>query len=75
MLECDFCGCYAPRPEPGWLAYARDKHAAVDEPGVLVYRPSCAEAVFNHRSDAAADHVCIWRPQAGETHDASAEVT
>ena len=75
MLECDFCGCYSPRPEQGWLAYARDKQAPIDEPGVLVYCPSCAEAVFNHRSGAAADHVCSWKPQASATHDSSAEAT
>ena len=63
MLECDFCGCYSPKPEKGWVAYPGEEHAAIDGPGVLVFCPTCAAAVFGYRPDAAAEHVCIWKPQ------------
>ena len=75
MLDCDFCGCYSPRPEQGWVAYPGNEDPAIDAPGVLVYCPSCAEAVFNHPSAAAAEHVCIWKPQAGDTHGPRVGIT
>ena len=33
MLECDFCGCYSPRPGRGWVAYPEKDDATIDEPG------------------------------------------
>ena len=33
-----------------------------DESGVRVYCPACANAWFGHRPEAAAKHVCIWKP-------------
>ena len=75
MLECDFCGCYSPEPGKGWVAFPKEDHAGKDEPAVLVYCPPCAAAVFGHRPDVAADHVCIWKPMASDTHGPSTEGT
>ena len=63
MLECDFCGCYSPKPGKGWVAHPRGEDAGNDESGVLVYCPPCAAAVFNYPLAAAAGHVCVWKPQ------------
>ena len=69
MLECDFCGCYAPKPGRGWVAY-REKDDASDEQAVMVYCPPCAAAVFGHRPDLAATYVCIWKPDDRRNPDA-----
>ena len=62
MLECDFCGCYSPNPGKGWAAYHPEDADGFDESGVRVYCPACANAWFGHRPEAAAKHVCIWKP-------------
>jgi hypothetical protein len=63
MLECDFCGCYTPKPGRGWAAYHRSGPNGIDEPRVAVFCPPCAAAVHGHRPDVAAKYVCIWKPQ------------
>ena len=63
MRECDFCGCYSPEHEKGWVAYPGEDDPAVVAPGVLIFCPPCAAAVFGYRRDAAVEHVCIWGPQ------------
>ena len=70
--ECDFCGCYSPKPGKGWVAYP-EKDDASDEQAVLIYCPPCAFAVFGRRPVLAATYVCIWKP--GDTHGPSGEVT
>lgn len=71
MLECDFCGCYSPKPGRGWLAYLGDEQVRLDEPTVLIYCPPCAASVFGHRPDIAAEYDCIWEPQPPASGDES----
>jgi hypothetical protein len=70
MLECDFCGCYSPKPEKGWMAY---EYASIDEPSVLMYCPTCAAAAFGHRPDLAAEHVCTRKPLTSDAHNPGAD--
>jgi len=62
MLECDFCGCYTPKPGKGWAAYLEGEPSRIDEPGVVIYCPPCAAAFFGFRPDVAARYVCIFDP-------------
>jgi len=71
MLECDFCGCYSPHHEKGWVAYPGEDDAALDVQGVLSFCPPCAAAVFGYRLDAATEHVCEWRPVPSDAHERS----
>ena len=34
MLECDFCGCYTPKPGKGWVAYLEGEPTRIDEQAV-----------------------------------------
>ena len=74
MLECDFCGCYSPKPDKGWIAFHGNEDTVTDQPGVLIYCPKCATAVFGLRPDLAVGHVCVWKSPPSDTHDPSAEV-
>jgi hypothetical protein len=71
MLECDFCGCYSPKPGRGWVAYLGDERVTMDEPGVLIYCPPCAAAVFGFRPDVAAEYICFWQLQLPASDDES----
>jgi hypothetical protein len=67
MRECDFCGCYSPKHEEGWVAYPGEDDAVM--PGVLLFCPPCAAAVFGYRPDPAVDHVGSWKPVASDAYD------
>ncbi len=74
MLECDFCGCYSPQHEKDWVTYPGEDDPVLEAPGVLIFCPPCAAAVFGYRNfDAAVEHVCTWKPVASDAHDPSAE--
>ena len=73
MLECDFCGCYSPKPGKGWAAVRRYDPEGIDGLCVAVFCPPCAAAEFGHRPDVAAEYVCIWEPLASDTHGPSTE--
>ena len=65
MRECDFCGCYSPQHERGWVAYPGEDDAVM--PGVLIFCPPCAAAVFGYPLDAAVEHVVrLFPPISGE---------
>ena len=49
MLECDFCGCYSPKPGKGWFAVRRYDPEGIDGVSVAVFCPPCAAAEFGHR--------------------------
>ena len=63
MLECDFCGCYSPKPGKGWVTCPAEKYARTDEPGLLTFCPPCAAVVLGVRPDLATEYVCIFEPQ------------
>ena len=63
MIECDFCGCYSPKHEKGWVAYAEEDDIGFDAPGIVVYCPPCAVAALGYPLDAALEHVCVWKWQ------------
>ena len=71
MLECDFCGCYTPKPGKGWVAYlgGGGEPARIDESGVVIYCPPCAAAFFGFRPDVAARYICIFDPPPSESDD------
>ena len=60
MLDCDFCGCYAPEPAKGWTAVLRNEGA--DRPWVAIFCPPCAAAEFGYRPNVAAEYVCTFEP-------------
>ena len=62
MLECDFCGCYSPKPGKGWAAVRRYDPEGIDGVWVAVYCPPCAAAELGHRPDVAARYVCVFEP-------------
>ncbi len=62
MLECDFCGCYSPEHDKGWVTYTEDD-AVSGAPGILIYCAPCAFAVLGYSLDAALEHVCVWKLQ------------
>ena len=62
MLECDFCGCYSPKPGKGWVALYRYDPNGIDEPRIAIFCPPCAAAEYGFRPDVAVDYECIWEP-------------
>ena len=60
MLECDFCGCYSPKPGKGWAAVRTYDPEGIDGLCVAVFCPPCAAAELGHRPEVAAEYVCIW---------------
>ena len=73
MLECDFCGCYSAKPGKGWAAVRRYDPEGTEGLVVAIFCPPCAAAELGHRPEAAADHVCIWKPLASDKNDPGAE--
>jgi hypothetical protein len=70
-LECDFCGCYAPKPRRGWVAHYRDDPKGIDEPRIAIFCPPCAAAEYGFRPDVAATYECIFEPQPPTSDDTS----
>ena len=70
-LECDFCGCYAPKPRRGWVAHYRDDPKEIDEPRIAIFCPPCAAAEYGFRPDVAATYECIFEPQTPTSDDTS----
>ena len=47
------------------------EQVGIDEPGVLIYCPPCAAAVFGLGPDVAAEYICIWEPEPPARDDES----
>jgi hypothetical protein len=43
----------------------------MSQPGVLIYCPPCAAAVFGFRPDVAAEYICFWQLQLPASDDES----
>ena len=58
MLECDFCGCYSPKPGKGWVTCPAETYAGLAEPGVLIFArrvpPSCSASDPTSRPSTSA---------------------
>ena len=55
------------------LPFARCDPEGIEGLVVAIFCPPCAAAELGHRPDIAAEHVCIWKPVASDTHGPSAE--
>ena len=71
MLECDFCGCYSPKPVRGWVALYRADPDGIDEPRLAIFCPPCAASEYGYRPDVAANYECSWKPQPSTNEDES----
>ena len=69
MLECDFCGCYSPKPVRGWVALYRADPDGIDEPRLAIFCPPCAASEYGYRPDVAANYECVWKLQPPTSED------